>query len=178
MRFRGSLLGGALGYLSAAYFASVVHDVAGGRALGDAMDLASTLLGRRPGHEEMSAVVSAVLKAPGKGPPTAATIEGLGGGWVGEEALGIGLLCALTADGASEGGIADALWRSVAHSGDSDSTGSITGNLLGAMYGLERLPARWLKQLEMRDVIDRIAMDLYASSVLGTDLDLESYPPN
>ena len=164
------------GYLSAAYFASVIHDVARGIELADAMDLSAGLLTREQGHEEMVAIVESVWKAAKAGPPDPATIERIGGGWVGEEALGIGLLCALTADG-SRGGIADALWRAVAHGGDSDSTGSIAGNLLGTMHGVERLPNGWLAELELRDVIDRIAMDLYASSVLGTDLDFESYPP-
>ncbi len=66
----------------------------------------------------------------------------------------------------------------MAHSGDSDSTGSLAGNLLGAMYGIERLPETWLGDLELRDTIDRVAMDLFASSVLDSDLDVESYPPN
>ena len=69
-----------------------------------------------------------------------------------------------------------ALWRSVAHGGDSDSTGSITGNLLGAMHGIGALPERWLAQLELRDVIERVARDLFASSILEAEPDLESYP--
>jgi hypothetical protein len=68
--------------------------------------------------------------------------------------------------------------RQAHHGGDSDSTGSIAGNLLGAMHGVDGLPARWLEQLELRDVVDRIARDLYASTVLGVELDYESYPPN
>jgi ADP-ribosylglycohydrolase/protein-tyrosine phosphatase len=165
------------GYLSAAYFASVSHDVARGIELADAMDLAAGLLTGEQGHEEMVAVLESVRKAAKAGQPDPATIEQVGGGWVGEEALGIGLLCALTAEG-SPSGIADALWRAVAHGGDSDSTGSIAGNLLGTMYGIEQLPDDWLAEIELRDVIDRVAMDLYASSILGTDLDFESYPPN
>jgi len=166
------------GYLSAAYFASVIYDVARGVSLRDAMDLADQLLAAEKGHEELSRVVARVRDAVANGPPTPDAIEALGGGWTGEEALGIGLLCALTADGGTQAGVADALWRSVAHAGDSDSTGSITGNLLGAMHGAEALPARWLKQVELRDVIDRVADDLYAVSALGCVLDYGSYPPN
>jgi hypothetical protein len=36
----------------------------------------------------------------------------------------------------------------------------------------------WLAELELRDAIDRVAIDLYASSVLDSNLDFESYPPN
>jgi ADP-ribosylglycohydrolase/protein-tyrosine phosphatase len=165
------------GYLSAAYFASIIHDVSRGVELADAMDLAGPALVASPGHEEMITIVRAVHAAAKGGPPSPQEIERIGGGWTGEEALGIALLCALTADVGSPEGIAEALWRSVAHGGDSDSTGSITGNLLGAMVGVERLPARWLEQVELRDVVERIADDLHAVAILGTQLDFEAYPP-
>ncbi|MBW8382791.1 MAG: ADP-ribosylglycohydrolase family protein, partial [Youngiibacter sp.] len=50
---------------------------------------------------------------------------------------------------------------SVNHDGDSDSTGSITGNLLGARYGVEAIPTGWIEPLEIKDVISRAADDLY-----------------
>jgi ADP-ribosylglycohydrolase/protein-tyrosine phosphatase len=165
------------GYLSAAYFASIIFDVSRGVDLPHAMDLADAALAEEPGHEEMTRIVHRAREAAEAGAPSPQVIEALGGGWTGEEALAIALLCARTADVRTPDGIADALWRSVAHGGDSDSTGSITGNLLGAMYGVEMLPARWVEQVEMRDVIERVGDDLYASAVLETGLDYESYPP-
>jgi ADP-ribosylglycohydrolase len=50
----------------------------------------------------------------------------------------------------------------VNHDGDSDSTGSITGNLLGAIHGAKRIPIKWLERLELRDVITELAEDLFA----------------
>jgi ADP-ribosylglycohydrolase len=105
------------------------------------------------------------------------TIERLGGGWVGEEALAIALFCALTAGGSDTGSVAAALWRACAHAGDSDSTGSLTGNLLGAMLGVEALPRAWLEDLELRDVIESVALDLHAACVLGREPDPKRYPP-
>jgi len=49
----------------------------------------------------------------------------------------------------------------VSHSGDSDSTGAITGNLLGALHGADALPADWLEQLELRGTIEELAVDLH-----------------
>jgi ADP-ribosylglycohydrolase len=66
----------------------------------------------------------------------------------------------------------------VAHAGDSDSTGSLTGNLLGAMFGCESLPEAWLADLELREVIERVAADLHATFVLGLEPNLGRYPPN
>jgi ADP-ribosylglycohydrolase len=81
----------------------------------------------------------------------------LGKGFVAEEALGMGLYCALGAKDFEDGII-----LAVNHSGDSDSTGSITGNLLGAAAGLEAIPDRWLAQLELRSAIESLADDLAA----------------
>ena len=48
------------------------------------------------------------------------------------------------------------------HSGDSDSTASIAGNILGAYYGERCLPADWLAALEAPEVIRGMASRLAA----------------
>lgn len=48
----------------------------------------------------------------------------------------------------------------VNHSGDSDSTGAITGNIIGAQYGTDVIPNEWLSDLELKDVIAEVATDL------------------
>jgi len=69
----------------------------------------------------------------------------------------MGIYCALSARD-----FEDAIILAVNHSGDSDSTGSITGNLLGAAAGVEAIPARWLAHLELRPIIEALADDLGA----------------
>ena len=49
---------------------------------------------------------------------------------------------------------------SVNHSGDSDSTGAITGHIVGAYLGLSSIPEEWVQKLEIREVIEQIADDL------------------
>src|SRR5690606_32842060 len=98
-------------------------------------------------------------------------VEALGGGWVAEEALAIALYCALVAEGDFAAGVRLA----VNHSGDSDSTGAIAGNLLGVMLGEEAIPAAWLRELELRDVIEQIADDLFRAAG-GRDIDWQRYP--
>jgi ADP-ribosylglycohydrolase len=124
----------------------------------------------------MEAILAEVRRLAGAGAPSASTLEALGGGWTGEEALAIGLVCALTAGGDGADDVAEALWRAVAHGGDSDSTGSIAGNLLGAMHGTAALPTAWLAELELRDVIERVARDLHGACILGERLDDAAYP--
>jgi len=57
-------------------------------------------------------------------------------------------------------------------------TGSLTGHLLGAMHGLEALPKAWIAEVEMREVIERLAFDLHTSTVLEFVPDRRRYPPN
>ena len=84
-------------------------------------------------------------------------IHQLGEGWVAEETLGIALYCALKyQDDFSAGLIA-----AVNHNGDSDSTGAVTGNILGALLGYSAIEEKWLKDLELADVIAELADDLY-----------------
>lgn len=85
----------------------------------------------------------------------------LGEGWVGEEALAIALFCALKHFDNFE----DALIAAVNHGGDSDSTGAITGNILGAAIGYEAIPKFYLYDLELHDVILHMADDLYLGEI-------------
>ncbi len=54
-----------------------------------------------------------------------------------------------------------ALIAAVNHSGDSDSAGAVTGNLLGARLGLAGIPAKYLENLELKSVILELADDLH-----------------
>ena len=95
--------------------------------------------------------------------PDVENIGALGEGWVGDEALAISLYCCLR----HEASIADALIAAVNHDGDSDSTGAIAGNILGALHGEEAMDENLLAQLEMAGLIIRMADQLYDVSCSG-----------
>jgi len=166
--------GHASGYLSAAHFAAVVWGISRDEAYLTSVEHANVPLRGERKHEETTEAVSKAMSLIARGLPSPSVIESLGGGWVGEEALAIALLCAGTCEGGSPEAVAEAMWRSVAHAGDSDSTGSMVGNLLGAMYGVDALPPRWLDELELVGVIDRVARDLH--SALEGHVDESAYP--
>lgn len=84
-------------------------------------------------------------------------IRELGQGWVAEETLAIAIYCALKYSDDFE----KAIIASVNHSGDSDSTGAVTGNILGAYLGTKSIPDKYLEDLELRDTIIELADDLY-----------------
>lgn len=84
-------------------------------------------------------------------------IHALGPGWCGDEALAVAVYCALKYSDDFD----KALIAAVNHGGDSDSTGAITGNILGAYLGLSGIPKKYTDNLELVDVLTELADDLY-----------------
>ena len=80
----------------------------------------------------------------------------LGEGWVAEETLAIAVYCAIR----HEEDLSAALIAAVNHDGDSDSTGAVTGNMLGALLGAKALEEKWTKDLELADLIKEMAEEL------------------
>ena len=77
-----------------------------------------------------------------------------------EETLAIAIYCSLKYSDDFD----KALIASVNHGGDSDSTGAVTGNIVGAYLGLKGIPLKYLAHLELRDVIFKIADELYSEN--------------
>ena len=102
----------------------------------------------------------------------AENIRALGEGWTGEEAWAIALYCAVR----HVDSIEDAIIAAVNHDGDSDSTGAICGNIMGAIYGYEAIKRKHLfcpqgkeleQTLELSDLILTLADDLYTSCIIS-----------
>lgn len=90
-------------------------------------------------------------------------IHALGEGWVAEETLGIALYCALK----YQDDFTKAVITAVNHKGDSDSTGAVTGNIVGALAGYDAIEDKWKKNLELADVILEMADDLCHGCQMG-----------
>ena len=86
------------------------------------------------------------------------TVESLGGGWIAEEALSIALFCALK----HPDNFKKSVLLAANHSGDSDSTAAICGNIVGLMVGLDGIPATWHEEVQMSEVIREVGRDLHA----------------
>ena len=98
-------------------------------------------------------------------------ISQLGEGWVAEEALAIAIYSCLKYSYNFE----DAIVSAINHDGDSASTGSIAGNIIGAYLGEETIPKYYLDNLELKDVIVEIADDLATPIPLSEYLDNNEY---
>lgn len=104
--------------------------------------------------------------------PDVDAIRQLGEGWTGEEAWAIALYCAVR----HVDGVEEAIIASVNHDGDSDSTGSICGNIMGAIYGYEYIRRRNIfcpngreleQTLELSEIILALADDLYTGCIIS-----------
>lgn len=65
----------------------------------------------------------------------------------------------------------DAVLRAANLGDDADTTAAIVGQIAGAYYGVEGIPARWLARLALRDDIEQMADKLYR--MRGTRHDTE-----
>jgi ADP-ribosylglycohydrolase len=148
----GQLAAGALAIL----ILTLTRDV----DLASAVDASRDWLTTRDHHEETSNALTRAVRAARSEEPSYATLQALGEGWVAEEALAIGVYAALSYPEPQQ--FRDALSLAVSHRGDSDSTGSICGNILGALHGQDVLPSDLLESLEGRATIDALAEDFSA----------------
>jgi ADP-ribosylglycohydrolase len=144
----GALTGGVLSVL--------IRELADGASLSEALTSAKALLRQVRDHEETLRSIELAEELSKFNMSHSHAIARIGQGWIAEEALAISIYCALVSRDFREGII-----LAVNHDGDSDSTGAITGNLLGAIYGAKAIPQEWLDSLELREVITEIAEDLY-----------------
>lgn len=83
-------------------------------------------------------------------------IRELGEGWVAEETLAIAVFSVMRYIDDFEKCIRCA----VNHDGDSDSTGAVAGNIIGAILGYSAIPKKYLTNLELHDVLLSVADDL------------------
>jgi ADP-ribosylglycohydrolase len=143
------------GYLSGGALAVMIQSLLNGSSLEDAAWIAKQQLLECNGHEETGAAIDQALEYAKLDIEPRQAIYTLGEGWVGEEALAVALYCALKADSFREG-----VLMAANHSGDSDSTASIAGMLLGLLHGEDGIPAEWLASLELRQFIAATANDL------------------
>ncbi len=152
------------GYLAAGAFAALIDRVVSGTELSIAVQQTISQLSSFPASKTATAALARAVDL-AEHPATPEQVAQVGQGWIAEECLAVAVYCALIA--ARTGDVRTALLLSVNHSGDSDSTGAVTGNLLGAVHGLPALPMDWVSRVEGRDTLIQIADDLVTTFGFG-----------
>lgn len=167
------------GYLSGGFFAALIAYLAVGEDVKSSTWKCLEILIQQPQYDEVENAVLkmfSVLDTITDRDLEPEDLEKLGGSWVAEEALAISLLCSIFYENNFEKGVIAA----VNHSGDSDSTGAIVGNILGLINGLESIPEKWQKNLHASSLVLEIAEDLaYGANGNNYEMDdkwWEKYP--
>ena len=122
----------------------------------EARDTAAEIFAGDKHLKELTDIIDLSVRLSENGGRDLDNIHRIGEGWVAEETLGIAIYCLLKHQNDFSAGVIAA----VNHKGDSDSTGAVTGNILGALLGYGRINEKWKSHLELADVILEMADDL------------------
>ncbi|MDE5585314.1 MAG: ADP-ribosylglycohydrolase family protein, partial [Muribaculaceae bacterium] len=110
--------------------------------------------------EKFVAIIQKALDLAGSDKSDRDAIAELGEGWVAEETAAIAVYCVMRYIRDFNG----CLVAAVNHDGDSDSTGAVAGNIIGAILGYTGIPAKFRKGLELSELILSVADDLAGAS--------------
>ena len=154
--------GHILGWMPAAALVQIIHEISQNdeRVLDAVLHALNTVNEMWPETKERQYFTDLIKKAVDLAAEDMKDIDAihqLGEGWVAEETLAIAVYCAIK----YEHDFDRALIAAVNHNGDSDSTGAVAGNILGAKIGYEVIPDRYKENLELKDVILEVADDLW-----------------
>jgi ADP-ribosylglycohydrolase len=156
-----------MGIYPAGTLVLILKHIIAGHSIGDAARAAFSFLSAMEPAAELRDKLIEALAFEGRGPVTPQEIEKLGGGWVGHECLAIGLAAALL-----RLAVPDRMSIAVNHSGDSDSTASVAGQLIGAAVGYSGIVKRFSAFPEIEAGLDvkrplEHVMQRFQTSVLG-----------
>ncbi|MBR3025836.1 MAG: ADP-ribosylglycohydrolase family protein [Oscillospiraceae bacterium] len=151
-----------LGFIPAAALAHIVRtvtesDVPLKTAINDSITAMEKLFPTAQHIADFSVIMRKAVQLAETEKDTLTAIHQLGEGWVAEETLAIAVYCTLR----YENDFDMALRTAVNHDGDSDSTGAVCGNILGAYIGYNAIPQKYKERLELHDLIIKVADGLY-----------------
>ncbi len=155
--------GNSLGYMPAAVLTHIISRIVYPEKplslkeiVLEARDTVAELFAGDKNIDTLTGIMNLAVELSENGGNDLDNIHRLGEGWIAEETLGISLYCALRHQSDFSAGVIAA----VNHNGDSDSTGAVTGNILGAWLGFDAIEEKWKHNLELSDVILEMADDL------------------
>ena len=151
-----------LGYIPAAALAYMIYkivseDIGLEDAVTGSVEAVKKLFHDAAHLDEFIEIMDFAVKLSALDIPDTVAISQIGEGWVAEETLAIAVYCALK----YKDDFSKAITAAVNHSGDSDSTGAVTGNIIGAYLGLSKIPNKFTDKLEAVGLVEEIAEDLF-----------------
>lgn len=146
-------------YLPAGIHSCIIANLIQGKSLDESVDIAMEILKEYDDHENVLNLMKKAIKYAHSDIKSDDAIRNLGEGWHGDEAMAIALYCVLKSPDDFE----NAIILSVNHDGDSDSTGAIVGNIMGAYLGEDAIPDKWKNSVELASELKLLAHDLYVN---------------
>lgn len=149
------------GFIAAGACAFIIHNIIEGLSILESIENALVALQTKKYSNECISLIEYAIELAESNCSHSDAIVQLGQGWVAEEALAIAIYCSLVA----QDNFMKGLTLAVNHSGDSDSTGAITGNILGAYLGINSIPSNWINNVELAKELIELADDLLVGFV-------------
>ena len=139
-------------YLAAGCFAAIISNLMSGNNLETAINVSKTILKQHDSHEYVLENIDKALKLSKEDNNPVETIEKqFGKGANAAETLGIALYSVLKHPDSYK----KAVITAVNHSGDSDTTGAVAGNISGLINGPYSVPSAWHRNIEHIDWINK-----------------------
>ena len=145
-------------YLAAGLHSAIISYIIQGQSLEDSVNNSLEIMKKYEGSENLLKLMERAKELAASDMKDTSAIRILGEGWHGDEAIAISVFCALR----HQDDFKAAVISAVNHDGDSDSTGAITGNIMGAYLGIDAIPQNWQNQIELNQELRVLAQDLFS----------------
>ena len=123
----------------------------------ESLDIIKNLYESTPEMQAFDAYIHKTLALTESQNPDWKVIEQkIGEGWVAEESFAIAIFCVTRHIDNFE----DCIVSAVNHGGDSDSTGAIVGNIIGAILGYEAIPESYKVDLQNLEFIEKLSEEI------------------
>lgn len=145
--------GNVRAYLPAGYMSALISNLSNGKNLMDAINDSNKILSNYPEHKGVLDKINLALELSQKDINDAKAIEKIGAGWTGDEALAIALFSNLR----HMNNFKHTIISAANHSGDSDTTAAIAGNISGIINGTPNIPTSWKKSVQLKELLSQYA---------------------
>ena len=123
----------------------------------ESLDIVKNLYGYTSEMQDFDAYIHKTLALTESPEPDWKVIEQqIGEGWVAEESFAIAIFCVTKHIDIFK----DCIMSAVNHGGDSDSTGAIAGNIIGAILGYEAIPGSYKNDLQNLEFFEDLSKEL------------------
>jgi ADP-ribosylglycohydrolase len=158
-------------YYAAGFLSELIAHIVEGKGLQDAIELSIEQLADFENHQDLLKHIETALELFMDQGPLEESIPQLGKGVEAAEVLSTGIFCSLK----FSSDFPDGIQAAVNHSGNSSSTGLVSGAILGTILGNEAIPEKWISGLEDSQEIIEIAEDMFRVFKQGERIPFEKY---